>query len=907
MPSRRDASSARPLRRGQALLARANGRFESTCLNSTVDRSHCKSMGPTLRAYAAFHRRVFAADTPCAERRVLIVRESFSDIVGVGHAHMGLQRFLAVALALGRAVVFSHCSSREDPWQVTGRALWKNAAAYACDEPHLSIGEHYVGFDGIDLRWSPERQRLLRECGFHEMALDLNDKRLPQVRNVASSPHIAFGACRKGWAGCLSGWNHDQMACDFRARAGCPDVTRLFGPPLNATDAASKPAGARRGANRREAGRRDAAHSGRRMQLEELAAAARPKKRKPVGAMSLKPSSRGRGSSSRRPITARAPVDKTSRGFQQRSEVTDFSPYAQANILALYNARRDGGAYAIPAWQMSIANGAASVGTPNGSTVGIASEPELRDTLSCPYSCWAHANFQPAAHLRRLVERASRKLSPSAPLTCAHLRTMWVDDHRCCPNPRGCQPVEYRRLVYWNTSSSIQHGTGSRLLPAGSARGALDGNPAHFSDTTGRRSPLWWRMEMQHPLPICRVVIRTRAAPSSSSSVHPWRSLRRGKGAAARLREELADSAASAELDASARNRSADEPPRRLRVSVVAADGLTIVWSGLTPLDPPRSTGTGAESGSLARSDSAGESGSGDGGGVDGRSWEISLPAPAKGKYVRIEMAFDEVAQHARVGGPARLSMQVEIFTDEKLDWAAVDRFVLPEPCRLVSWRGTCPGTFHKTMFPIIGGWSGFVDCVARSNAFRHGLLHAHHYHSKSGGARDPFTYARTVQGEGRRLATAEQSDAPRELAPVYFSTDSPAVQTLAMESYPGELVTIEGDPVPSWARNKSTADYAKVLADFEMLKLCEVIVGPVSSNYAKTAAVESMLSRGYLTQVGMCSNDLQHTRELGKSVASTKAFEQKRDVAGMFAQCVSQGADNGAAAPGVVWHGREV
>ena len=30
---------------------------------------------------------------------MLVVRESFSDIVGVGHAHMGLQRFLALGLA----------------------------------------------------------------------------------------------------------------------------------------------------------------------------------------------------------------------------------------------------------------------------------------------------------------------------------------------------------------------------------------------------------------------------------------------------------------------------------------------------------------------------------------------------------------------------------------------------------------------------------------------------------------------------------------------------------------------------------------------------------------------------------------------------------------------------------------
>ena len=49
-------------------------------------------MGDTLRSYAAFHQRTFDPATPCGERRVLVVRESFSDVVGVGHAHMGLQR-----------------------------------------------------------------------------------------------------------------------------------------------------------------------------------------------------------------------------------------------------------------------------------------------------------------------------------------------------------------------------------------------------------------------------------------------------------------------------------------------------------------------------------------------------------------------------------------------------------------------------------------------------------------------------------------------------------------------------------------------------------------------------------------------------------------------------------------------
>ena len=87
---------------------------------------------------------------------------------------------------------------------------------------------------------------------------------------------------------------------------------------------------------------------------------------------------------------------------------------------------------------------------------------------------------------------------------------------------------------------------------------------------------------------------------------------------------------------------------------------------------------------------------------------------------------------------------------------------------------------------------------------------------------------------------------------------------------------------MPSWAKNHSQNDYAKVIADFEMLKLCDVTIGPVSSNYAKTAAVESMLTRGYLTQHGMCTN----ARGGSSHVASLEDFERKRGVRGMFSEC---------------------
>eukprot|EP00966_Prymnesium_polylepis_P005882 134538-Prymnesium_polylepis.1 len=40
---------------------------------------------------------------------------------------------------------------------------------------------------------------------------------------------------------------------------------------------------------------------------------------------------------------------------------------------------------------------------------------------------------------------------------CVHARTMWVDDQRCFPNPRGCQLVDQQQLAYYNTSSAVTH------------------------------------------------------------------------------------------------------------------------------------------------------------------------------------------------------------------------------------------------------------------------------------------------------------------------------------------------------------------------------------------------------------------------------------------------------------------
>ena len=99
------------------VLARAQRSFSQTCGVAQPDGT-CKALLPVVHRFAAFQKRVFAPDTPCIERRVLVIRESFSDAVGVGHLHNGFVRFLALALAMGRALVFSACTSDADPWAV---------------------------------------------------------------------------------------------------------------------------------------------------------------------------------------------------------------------------------------------------------------------------------------------------------------------------------------------------------------------------------------------------------------------------------------------------------------------------------------------------------------------------------------------------------------------------------------------------------------------------------------------------------------------------------------------------------------------------------------------------------------------------------------------------------------------
>ena len=101
------------------VLARAQRSFSQTCGVAQPDGT-CKALLAVVHRFTAFQKRVFAPDTPCIERRVLVIRESFSDAVGVGHLHNGFVRFLALALAMGRALVFSACTSDADPWAVRG-------------------------------------------------------------------------------------------------------------------------------------------------------------------------------------------------------------------------------------------------------------------------------------------------------------------------------------------------------------------------------------------------------------------------------------------------------------------------------------------------------------------------------------------------------------------------------------------------------------------------------------------------------------------------------------------------------------------------------------------------------------------------------------------------------------------
>ena len=680
---------------------------------------HCRAMLPVLRSYAAFHARAFAPETRCDERRVLVVRESYRDVVGMGHIRMGLHRFLAVAIALGRALVYSTCDAPDDRWAVSGHTLFKDSVPYSCATPHLNLADFYEGWGGIDLRWTPERRETLRRCNISELSVNTNARSYAQAQRFSAAS--LRRPCKPGWVGCRNGWSNDQMDCDVRAKAGCPDLQRLFGPG-------------------------------------------------PTG-----------------------------------------NALAAAPLLALYNARRDAGFFEAPRWQLTLGNGDGAVAAPNGSTLGIATDEHLRDSLTCYYRCWAYASFVPAPRVRRLISTVLERLPPARPLVCAHLRTMWVDDHRCFPNPRGCHKVEYRRLTYWNTSRSISHsGSNEKTVKARRRRAtaALDGRvgPTHHSLTEGRTSPLWWQLEVEHPLPFCRVVLH---AGKLSTAVRKMTS--RGSAKAQWASKALAK----------------DPPMPLANISLALFDEAgALLWR--SPVYNPHN---------VLRSP---------------QRLELTVPKPLWAKSLRVERAFDE-AQYAAPANYASMSFnQVEVFTDEPLSWKSVDSFVVPRVCRLLGWRGECPGMgpprgqwrpeINPTVMPRLGGWSGLVRCM-RTPEFALRLA------GFTSGGRDAL--ATLPMRWPSRTAAAKVLAQPGTL---YLSTDSPALQELALETFPDSYVTIEGAPVPSWDEGLREVDYAKVIADFEMLKLCDYIAGPISSRYARTATEESMQTPKYTNSPGFCA-----------------------------------------------------
>ena len=71
-----------------------------------------------LRAQEALAREGAAAVPFCAFNGG---SDAWVDVGNKRVGVTGLQRFLAMGLSLGRAVVFSHCTHKGDPWQVSGR------------------------------------------------------------------------------------------------------------------------------------------------------------------------------------------------------------------------------------------------------------------------------------------------------------------------------------------------------------------------------------------------------------------------------------------------------------------------------------------------------------------------------------------------------------------------------------------------------------------------------------------------------------------------------------------------------------------------------------------------------------------------------------------------------------------
>lgn len=147
------------------------------------------------------------------------------------------------------------------------------------------------------------------------------------------------------------------------------------------------------------------------------------------------------------------------------------------------------------------------------------------------------------------------------------------------------------------------------------------------------------------------------------------------------------------------------------------------------------------------------------------------------------------------------------------------------------------------TILEAVGGWSGFARCVF-----------------------DPEVRARLLADGPRRARNGSAA------AATFVSTDAPALQQLVAETFPHARF-VGGGPAASWEAGLAEEDYAKVFADFEVLKHCDVIVGPVTSGYAKTAARESTRVSRVLNQhsLGICP----HHHRGGASRPSRYGLEQ--------------------------------
>ena len=87
-----------------------------------------------------------------------------------------------------------------------------------------------------------------------------------------------------------------------------------------------------------------------------------------------------------------------------------------------------------------------------------------------------------------------------------------------------------------------------------------------------------------------------------------------------------------------------------------------------------------------------------------------------------------------------------------------------------------------------------------------------------------------------------------------YLSTDALALQQLTLETYPDTALAIPAAPVASWEAARRPSEYVKVVADYEVLRLCDTVVSPIASTYANTAVQSSLLLQRHLTAQVMCA-----------------------------------------------------